>query len=270
MRKPGRHYTNPILTGFHPDPSICRAGDDYYLVTSSFEYFPGIPIFHSRDLVHFHQIGHVLTRKSQLPLDGVRSSGGLYAPTIRYHHGKFYVVCTNMHLQRNFIVRARRPQGPWSEPLWIDREGFDPSLFFDDTGEVYFTRDGQGADFDHPQIFQAKIDVSTGKLRNRPKSIFTGTGGIWPEASHIYRRGDWHYLVIAEGGTSYGHSAVVARSRKPTGPFEACPYNPLMTHANRPRDPFQALGHADLVDTPTGETFAVLLGIRPTHGRYHH
>jgi alpha-N-arabinofuranosidase len=267
--KRSRQYQNPILTGFHPDPSICRVGSDFYLVTSSFEYFPGIPIFHSRDLIHFRQIGFVLSRSSQLPLDNEKSSGGIYAPTIRYHRGRFFVVCTNVHVQRNFLVTARRPEGPWSEPLWIDREGFDPSLFFDGD-DVHYTRDAKGPDVNHPLIVHARLDVETGKLRGRLKPIFAGTGGVWPEASHLYLRGDWYYLVIAEGGTSYEHSVVVARSRKPVGPFEPCPFNPVLTHVGRRRDAFQAIGHADLVDTPDGETFAVLLGIRPTHGRYHH
>ena len=262
-------FENPILPGFYPDPSICRVGEDFYVVTSSFEYFPGIPILHSRDLVHFRQIGHVLSRPSQLQLAGVRSSGGIYAPTLRFHRGRFYVVCTNVDAGGNFIVTARRPEGPWSEPRWIDKEGFDPSLLFD--GDVvYYSRDGKGPDFDHPLVYQTQIDVTTGKLRNKPKPIYAGTGGVWPEASHLYRVGSWYYLVIAEGGTAYDHSVVVARSRKPMGPFEPCPRNPVLTHRDRQRDAFQALGHADLVDTPQGDYYAVLLGIRPKRGRFHH
>lgn len=265
-----RAYANPIVPGFYPDPSICRKGDDFYLVTSSFEYFPGLPILHSRDLVHFRPIGHVLTRPSQLPLANCRSSGGLYAPTIRYHGGRFYVVCTNVSGGGNFLVSATRPEGPWSEPIWLDRDGFDPSLFFDGDA-AYYTRDRSNpTDPSHPVICQARIDVETGKILGKPKPIFAGTGGVWVEASHLYRRGDWYYLVAAEGGTAYEHSVIVARSRNPKGPFESCPHNPVLTHATRKRDPFQALGHADLAETQNGETYAVLLGIRPKRGRYHH
>jgi xylan 1,4-beta-xylosidase len=263
-----RTYDNPILPGFYPDPSICRAGDDFYLVTSSFEYFPGIPIFHSRDLIHYRQIGHVLTHRSQLCLANVGSSRGLFAPTIRYHQGLFYVACTKVDGGGNFVVTARRPEGPWSEPIFID-DGCDPSLFFDGN-KVYYTRGGDTSDPERPVIVQAPIDPKRGKLEREPKPIYRGTGGKWPEGPHLYRRGDWYYLVIAEGGTSYEHSVVVARSRKATGPFESCPRNPVLTHRNHKRDPFQAIGHADLVDTPKGQTYAVVLGIRPKNGRFHH
>lgn len=270
MAKIARTFSNPILPGFYPDPSICRVDEDYYLVASSFEYFPGLPLFHSRDLVHWRQIGHVLDRNSQLPLAGAKSSGGLYAPTLRHHGGRFYVVCTNVGGGGNFIVSATRPEGPWSEPIFVDQGGMDPSLFFDADGTAYYTRDGEGPDFDHPLIYAARIDVHKGKLLEKLKPIFAGTGGVWPEASHIYRVGGYYYLVIAEGGTCYEHSVVVARSKKPKGPFTTCPNNPVLCHQERPRHPIQATGHADLVETPNGDTYAVLLGIRPKGGRYHH
>ena len=270
MAKPSRTFENPILPGFYPDPSICRVGDDYYLVTSSFEYFPGIPIFHSRDLVNFRQLGHVLDRKGQLPLADAKSSAGIFAPTIRYHAGRFYVVCTNVSGGGNFIVTATRPEGPWSEPKYIDQEGFDPSLFFDVDGTAYFTRDGNGADVSHPLIIGAQMDVAKGRFLSKPKSIFAGTGGVWTEASHLYRVGGYYYLVTAEGGTYYEHSVVVARSKKPLGPFTTCPHNPVLSHRERPRHPFQAVGHADWVETQNGECYAVLLGIRPKGGRFHH
>jgi alpha-N-arabinofuranosidase len=270
MPRAPRTFDNPILPGFFPDPSICRVEEDYYLVASSFEYFPGIPIFHSRDLVHWQPIGHVLERESQLPLASVKSSGGIFAPTIRHHRGRFYVVCTNVGGGGNFIVTATRPEGPWSEPKYIDKDGFDPSLFFDNDGTAYYTRDGTGPDMDHPLIYAARIDPDKGKLLEKPKPIFAGTGGVWTEASHLYRVGSFYYLVIAEGGTSYDHTVVVARSRRPKGPFETCPRNPILGHAGRPRHPFQAVGHADFIETQLGESYAVLLGIRPKGGRYHH
>jgi xylan 1,4-beta-xylosidase len=251
----------------YPDPSVCRVGCDVYLVTSSFEYFPGVPIFHSRDLVDWRQLGHVLTRKSQLDLSVTRSSGGIYAPTLRHNEGTFYVVTT--HVDRgNFAVTASRPEGPWSEPVWLDEEGIDPSLAFLD-GRIYYTRNGPGRDADHPFVYQTELDRGLRPVR-RPRVIWRGTGGIWPEAPHLYRRGAHYYLLTAEGGTSYGHSVVVARSRTPYGPFEPSPHGPLLTHRGRPRHPIQATGHADLVELGDGSTWVVLLGIRPSRGRYHH
>ena len=265
----GVEFANPVLSGMHPDPSICRVGDDFYLACSSFEYFPGVPIFHSRDLVSWRPIGHALTRRSQLDLAGARSSGGIYAPTLRHHEGVFSLVTT--HVDRgNFVVTATRPQGPWSDPHWLDGEGIDPSLAFLDD-RVYYTRNGPGSDPHHPFVYQANLvwDGVPG-LARRPRVIWRGTGGIWPEAPHLYRRGRWYYLVTAEGGTSYGHSVVVARSRRPYGPFAPSPHGPLLTHRNRPRHPIQATGHADLVELDDGTTWAVLLGIRPTARRNHH
>jgi alpha-N-arabinofuranosidase len=254
----------------HPDPTVCRVGRDFYLACSSFEYFPGIPIFHSRDLVSWRQLGHVLARPSQLDLTGVPSSGGIYAPTLRHHDGRFHLVTTLVG-RGNFIVTAENPEGPWSDPHWLDDEGFDPSLTFLD-GRVHYTRAGPGSDEDHPFVLQAELALSDDGIRisREPRVIWQGTGGVWPEGPHLYRRGRWYYLVTAEGGTSYGHSVVVARSSRPDGPFVASPHGPLVTHRDRPCDPIQAVGHADLVELLDGSTWAVLLGIRPTGGRHHH
>jgi xylan 1,4-beta-xylosidase len=254
----------------HPDPTVCRVGRDFYLACSSFEYFPGVPIYHSRDLVTWRLLGHVLTRPSQLDLTGVRSSGGIYAPTLRHHGGRFYLVTT--HVGRgNFLVTADDPAGPWSEPHWLDDEGFDPSLAFLD-GRIYYTRTGPGSDDDHPFIYQGELDLSrdVAAIARGPRVIWTGTGGVWPEGPHLYRRGPWYYLVTAEGGTSYDHSVVVARSTRPDGPFEPSPDGPLLTHRDHPEHPIQATGHADLVELADGSMWAVLLGIRPTGGRFHH
>jgi xylan 1,4-beta-xylosidase len=260
-------YANPILPGFHPDPSICRVGRDFYLVTSSFEYFPGVPIFHSRNLVDWRPIGHVLTRARQLDLTGALSSSGIYAPTLRHHEGTFYVV-TTLSGRGNFVVTAPHARGPWSDPIWIDEEGIDPSLAFLD-GRIFYTRNGPGRDPDHPFHYQAELGRDL-TLVAPPRVIWKGTGGIWPEAPHLYRREGFYYLVTAEGGTSYGHSVVVARSRRPYGQFRASPHGPLITHRERPRDPVQATGHADFVEAADGTTWMVLLGIRPTGGRHHH
>jgi xylan 1,4-beta-xylosidase len=262
-------FANPIVPGCHPDPSICRVGDDFYLAVSSFEYFPGVPIFHSRDLVHWRQIGHVLTRKSQLDLTSTPSSGGIYAPTLRYARGRFYLITTNIDSYLNFFVTAKRPEGPWSDPIAVDRGGIDPSLTFDgDT--VYYSRDGKGKDFNHPVIQQAVIDIETGKLASKPRTIWKGTGGIWPEGSHLLKHGDWYYLITAEGGTWYDHSIVVARSKHAFGPFVGDPSNPVLTHRNKLRSPIQAVGHTDLVQLPDGSWWAVMLGIRPKGGRTYH
>ncbi|CAM3814656.1 glycoside hydrolase family 43 protein [Marinicrinis lubricantis] len=260
------HYRNPVISGFHPDPSICRVGEDYYLVTSSFEYFPGVPLFHSRDLANWQQIGHVLTRTEQLNLKKAGSSGGIYAPTIRYHDGTFYMTTTNVSGGGNFYVYTEDPYGEWSDPIYVDQSGIDPDLFFDVDGTVYYTTShdahGQGA-------YQSRIDVKTGQRLSDVTLIWKGTGGQYPEAPHIYRIGDWYYLMISEGGTEYGHMATIARSRRPDGPFESCPHNPILSHRSLLKS-IHATGHADLVQTPEGDWWAVFLGIRPLGYPMHH
>jgi alpha-N-arabinofuranosidase len=260
-------YRNPVLPGFHPDPSICRDGKDYYLATSTFEYFPGVPIFHSRDLVHWRPVGHALSRPSQLPLAGQKSSMGIFAPTLRCANGHFYMITTNVGAGGNFIVHATDPAGPWSEPVWVKGvQGIDPSLFFDDDGKVYLTHEEGG---EHGGIGQVEIDVATGETKGEHRRIWNGTGGIWPEGPHLYKVNGWYYLLHAEGGTSYGHTVILARSRSPWGPFEGAPGNPILTHRDRPGEPLQALGHADLVQTAEGKWFMVLLGVRPLDHKHH-
>ncbi|MCC2957384.1 glycoside hydrolase family 43 protein [Massilia sp. IC2-477] len=260
-------YRNPVLTGFNPDPSICRDGDDYYLATSTFEYFPGVPIYHSKDLVNWRLVGHALDRPSQLPLAGQKSSQGIFAPTLRCGNGRFYMITTNVTGGGNFIVQATSPGGPWSEPVWIkDAQGIDPSLFFDEDGKVYLTYQDGG---ERGGIAQAEIDVATGKLKTQPRRIWNGTGGVWPEGPHLYKINGWYYLLHAEGGTSYGHVVILARSRSPWGPFEGAPDNPILTHRDRPELLLQALGHADLVQTPAGKWFMVLLGVRHLKHKHH-
>jgi alpha-N-arabinofuranosidase len=281
-------FQNPIISGFYPDPSICRVGDDYYTVHSSFEYFPGVPIFHSKDLVHWGQIGYCLTSKSQLNLEHARASGGIYAPTLRYHNGTFYMITTLVDAGGNFFVTATNPAGPWSEPVWVDRSGMDPSLLFDDDGKVYYTRhEGQGDGY----IAQAEIDIKTGKLTEPVKKIWGGAGGVWVEGPHLYKINGKYFLMVSEGGTSYDHRVTVARSDSPWGPFESDTNNPILTHRFLYNHPIQVTGHADLVETPhdwrlicispgkgnrwvSVETphswWLVCLGVRPQGGRYHH
>ncbi|OBR67616.1 xylan 1,4-beta-xylosidase [Paenibacillus oryzae] len=249
-------YRNPVISGFHPDPSICRHGDDYYLVTSSFEYYPGVPLFHSKDLVHWEQIGHCLSRPEQLDLSRAGSSQGIFAPTIRVHKDIFYMTTTNVTSGGNFFVYTDNPRGQWSDPIYVEQGGIDPELFFDDDGTVYYTTSMD------MKVYQSRIDLATGKRLSDCVPIWNGTGGQYPEAPHIYRIGEWYYLMIAEGGTEYGHMETIARSKRPDGPYESNPHNPIMTHRSLNKT-IHATGHADLVQTPEGTWWAVFLGIRP-------
>lgn len=253
-------FQNPIIPGFNPDPSICRVGDTFYLVTSSFEFFPGVPIYQSNDLVHWEQIGHCLTRKSQLPLEKCHNMGGIFAPTIRWHQGLFYMITTNVTAGGHFYVTTENPSGEWSEPIWVDAPGIDPSLFFDEDGQTYFlcTCDKTGEN----GIHMARIDVATGKLLEPLRLIWTGTGGRYPEGPHLYFVQGMYYLMIAEGGTEYGHYVVISRSHSPWGPFENCPKNPILTHRDAPQNPIQGTGHADMVQAPDGSWWMVFLAMR--------
>ena len=275
----GKTFRNPILSGCYPDPSICRVGEDYYLVTSTFEYFPGLPIFHSRDLVHWNQIGHVLDRPSQLDLDEIRPSGGLYAPTIRHHNGTFYVINTLVDGKRrsgNFIVTATQPQVPWSEPYWLEgADGIDPSLFFDEDGRCWYvgTRLNEAGFYTgHTEIYLQELDIESMKLVGDETVLWDGAvkGVVWAEAPHIYKANEYYYLLIAEGGTAHHHSVTIARSRNITGPYEGNRGNPILTHRHLGLDyPIVGTGHADLVETQNGEWWAVLLAMRPYGGYYY-
>ncbi|HLO98843.1 MAG TPA: family 43 glycosylhydrolase [Fimbriimonas sp.] len=254
---------NPIVRGMAPDPSIIRVGSDYYLINSSFEYFPGVPIRHSKDLSNWKMIGHCLTTPSQLPLAGQRSSMGIFAPTIRYHDGTFYMITTNVGAGGNFLVTAKDIRGPWSERVMIAVDSIDPSLFWDDDGKCYLTVQGTGG------VKQAEFDPATGKTLTDVKVIWPGTGGQWPEGPHLFKKDGWYYLTIAEGGTEYGHMQTMARSRSPWGPFEGCPFNPVLTHRSLNK-PFHAIGHADFFTDTSGNWWAVCLGIRPQGYPYGH
>lgn len=260
-------YKNPVIPGFNPDPSVCRVGDDYYLVTSSFEYFPGLPIYHSKDLINWEQIGHCLTRDSQLPLHQVNASGGLFAPSIRYHDGLFYVICTNVSAGGNFYCTATDPAGPWSEPIWVAIDSIDPDIFWDEDGTTYFVTQGNEG------IRVTPIDIKTGKVLGPERLVWGGIGGRFPEAPHIYKKDGFYYLMIGEGGTEYMHSATIARSKNIYGPYDSCPMNPILTHANRigQGNPIQGVGHADLVQAQDGSWWMVFLGFRVTqvHTYYH-
>ncbi|MGI6366976.1 MAG: glycoside hydrolase family 43 protein [Anaerolineae bacterium] len=255
-------YRNPVIPGFYPDPSICRAGEDYYLVTSSFEYFPGVPVFHSRDLVDWELVGHCLSRPEQLPLQGARASGGIFAPTIRYHQGRFYMVTTNVTGGGHFYVSTDDPAGQWSDPIWVKTEGFgiDPSLLFDDDGTCYFTSTGRGG------LTQFPIDIATGRALGPERQVWQGSGGSFPEAPHLYKINGLYYQMLAEGGTERGHMVTMARSETPWGPWEPCPHNPILSHRSRGRS-IQSTGHADLIEAHDGSWWLVFLATRP-YGPY--
>ena len=215
-------YQNPVIPGFHPDPSVCRDGADFYLVTSSFEFFPGVPVFHSRDLVHWRQIGHCLTRPSQLDLEGCPPSRGIWAATIRHHDGLFVMITTIMNHDtlRKFYVTADDPAGPWSEPVWVDQPGIDPDLFFDDDGTTYLSSNGGPPE---RRFNLAVLDLKAGKLLSEDRTVWGGSGGAFPEGPRLFKRDGWYYLSVAEGGCQIGHVQTIARSRSPWGPYEPCP-----------------------------------------------
>ena len=252
----GEAFANPVIGGFHPDPSICRAGTDYYLACSSFEYFPGVPIFRSQDLVHWEQVGNVLER---LPLpDATPSSGGVYAPTLRYHDDRFWLITSDVSGGGTVLLSATDPAGPWSEPVRVPGvTGIDPDLAWDEAGRCWCTYAG---------IEQVRIDPQTGQVLSEPRRLWSGTPGAqWPEAPHLYQIGDYWYLLIAEGGTERGHCVSIARGPAPDGPFEPCPDNPILSHRSTSQA-IQNTGHADLVQAPDGSWWMVLLGTRPRGG----
>lgn len=261
-----RSYDNPIISGCYPDPSICRSGEDYYIVNSSFHYFPSVPLWHSRDLVHWEQIANVLDRPSQVDLTGAMRYSGIYAPTIRFDESDstYYMVTTNVSGGGNFCVHTKDPCGGWSEPVFLEQGGIDPSFYFED-GVCYMVSNPDGC------IYMCTIDPKTGKTLSQSKPLWGGTGGRYPEGPHIYKRGGWYYLMISEGGTEYGHMVTIARSRDIYGPYESNPENPILTHRDQSTQssPIQATGHSDLVQTPDGSWYLVCLGIRPQAGQNH-
>ncbi len=256
---------NPLIPGFHPDPSVVQVGDDYYLATSTFEYRPGIPIFHSRDLTDWTLISHVVTRPGQQQLLGVPTGGGIWAPTIRWRDGVFYLIVADAMGRGMLLFTATDPAGAWSDGMPLTGfSGIDPDIAWGDDGTCYVTYSGlllQGPDTKHLGIQQVRFDLEAGRATEEPRSVWSGTGLMFPEAPHLYRIGSWWYLVIAEGGTERGHSVSVARSTSPAGPFVGCPANPVLSARSTDR-PIQNTGHADLVRAPDGSWHLVLLGMR--------
>lgn len=256
-------YRNPIISGYHPDPSICRVGEDYYLVNSTFEFFPGVPVYHSRNLINWTLEGYCLTSPEQDALEKCRPSGGIYAPTIRFHDGTFFMTTTNTTDRGNFIVHTTDLKAGWSKPCWVDQGGIDPSLLFDDDGTVYFTSTGYDAE-GKQGIYMCEVDPFTGERLTDSVCISYGCGGRYPEGPHLYKWFGKYYLMLAEGGTEYGHMETIQRSDSPYGPYEPCPHNPILSHKEDPRGEIYCTGHADMVEDHNGNWWMVCLAVRPT------
>lgn len=274
-------FTNPILRGGHPDPSICRVGDDFYIVNSSFEYFPALPIHHSTDLVNWQLVGYGLDRESQVissvNLVDVQQQGGIHAPSIRFHKGLFYIVVTNVYSPKdsskeaemvNFIITAENPAGPWSDPHVIaNAPGIDPDIFFDDDGSVWFVGTHDVGDPNKNgigEIWVQELDLNRWELKGKRFSVWSGAcGGCCVEGPHIYKRDGMYYLMVAEGGTSRNHAVMMAISDDIRGPYQSNPKNPILTSRHLSNNNWvHSTGHADLVELEDGRWYMVALGIR--------
>ena len=273
-------FTNPIITGGYPDPSICKVGDTYYIVNSSFEYFPGLPIHKSKDLINWELIGYGLHRKSQVNstvnLIDVQSNGGIHAPTIRHKDGIYYIITTNVYYDEekgkadmvNFIITAENPAGPWSDPFHIQgAPGIDPDLFFDDDGRVWYVGNQmpENPNFDgEGEIWLQELDINEFKLIGKKHLLWRGAcGGVWAEGPHMYKKDGRYYLIIAEGGTSFNHAVMVALSDNIEGPYISNPRNPIITSRHLSYDNWvNSTGHGDILELNDGRNYMVLLGIR--------
>ena len=273
------YFINPIISGAHPDPSICRVGDDYYIVNSSFEYFPGLPIHHSKDLVNWELIGYGLHREDQcngeMNIVDVQSDGGIHAPTIRYHKGTFYIITTNVYnsgdgtpgLMINFIITAKNPSGPWSKPHIIEgAPGIDPDIFFDDNGKVYFTGTHSPGDMNSNgigEIWIQELDIKKWKLVGERHTVWDGIFGCCTEGPHIYKEHGLYYLLVAEGGTGKNHAVMIAASENILGPYEENQRNPILTTRHLSNNYFvNSTGHADMIELEDGRWYMVSLGKR--------
>lgn len=260
-------YHNPVIPGFHPDPSICRdEKGGYYLVTSSFEYVPAVPLFYSTDLVNWTCVGHCLDRENQIDLEGTPPSGGIFAPTIRKHKDTYYMITTNV-TRGVFYVTSKNPHEGWSEPIFLKGvRGIDPSLTFTEDG-VYLQIAIEGTK-GISCIAQAEIDLDAGQLIGELVELSYGTGGRDVEAPHVYRKDGYFYLLCAEGGTREGHMVTVQRSREIWGPYEACELNPILTNRDKSNEELQAVGHADLIQDYQGNWWCVALAHRALHFKH--
>lgn len=273
---------NPILTGFYPDPSVLQVKGDYYLINSTFAYFPGIPVFQSKDLKNWKQIGNVISRPSQMNFMGHRMTRGLFAPAIEYHKGIFYVTCTLIDRGGNFVVTAKDPAGPWSDPVFLPEvRGIDPSLYFDED-KAYIIYNSDAPDnkpeySGHRTLRMYEFDPLALKVVGEEKILVNGGVDIskkpvWIEGPHILKKNDWYYLYAAEGGTSVNHTEVVLRSKSVWGPYVPYENNPILTQKDLPADrkhPITSAGHAQFVEGPDGKTYAIFLAVRPYEGNYY-
>ncbi|MCR3757505.1 glycoside hydrolase family 43 protein [Clostridium felsineum] len=264
---------NPVLKGFNPDPSICRVGTDYYIATSTFEWFPGVQIHHSKDLVNWHLIAHPLNRTSLLDMKGNPNSGGIWAPDLSYHDGKFWLIYTDVKVTdgmwkdcHNYLTTCESIDGIWSDPITLNGSGFDASLFHDDDGKKYLVNmywDQRTYNHNFYGIVLQEYSDEKKELIGKPKIIYKGTDIKYTEGPHLYHIKDYYYLLTAEGGTTYEHSETVARSKSLTGPYEIDPEYPLLTSWHKPKNPLQKCGHASLVHTHTDEWYLAHLVGRP-------
>ena len=264
---------NPVLPGFNPDPSIVCTGDDFYIATSTFEWFPGVQIHHSKDLASWELVAHPLDRVSQLDLKGVPCSGGVWAPDISYYNGTYYLIYSVVrnfgkpfYDVCNYLVTSPAVDGPWSDPVFLNSSGFDPSLFHDNDGRAWLVNmffDYRTWKVRFGGIVLQEFSESEHKLTGKPEIIFTGTPAGTTEGPHLYRKDGYYYLLCAEGGTSYKHQAIIARSRSLKGPYETDPHNPLVTSYPYPADELQKSGHASMVQGPDGNWYLAHLCSRP-------
>lgn len=276
---PGDAFRNPVIPGFHPDPSIVRVGDDFYAVTSTFSWFPGLPILHSTDLVNWTLIGNAIDRPAQLDFNGLGTNRGLFAPTIEHHDGLFWIVNTCIECGGNFVITATDPAGPWSDPAWLDFGGIDPSLFFDADGTAWIVYNdappGEPRYEGHralwlQQFDPVKMQVMPGRTLLVDGGVDPSTNPIWAEGPHIYKVGEWYFLLTAEGGTADQHSQTIYRSRSLKGPYKPGPFNPILTQRDLPADRpdrVEATGHADIVQLDDGSWWGVFLATRPFAGQ---
>lgn len=264
-----RYYENPVRRGFYPDPSVLRVGEDYYMVNSTFQYFPAITISHSSDLVHWKTIGHAITKNEYLDLSGIADSHGIWAPDISYSGGVYYIFAPlrlnnppegqQAPLRVQLVMKSEKPEGPYSKPVLLPVDAIDPSHFVDDDGTHYMIVP--------PGVNVVKLNGDCSKVLEGPVCVWNGTGKRAPEGPHIFRRGEYYYAVLAEGGTGYGHSITEARAKNLYGPYEPCPYNPVLTQRD-PSAKLQRCGHGDLVETQNGDWWILYLCGRPSGGSF--
>ncbi|WP_147803924.1 glycoside hydrolase family 43 protein [Alkalicoccus halolimnae] len=269
---------NPVLPGFNADPSILRTGEDYYIAVSTFEWFPGVRIYHSRDLKNWAFAASPLTRTTQLDMKGNMNSGGVWAPDLSFDDGKYYLIYTDVKQwhgaykdAHNYLVTADSIEGPWSDPVYLNSSGFDPSLFHDDDGSKWLVNmiwDYRSDRNSFAGIVLQELDKETGRLKGQAKTIYTGTDIKLTEGPHVYKKDGWYYLLVAEGGTRYDHAETVARSRNLDGPYETDPDYPLLTSRGNEELPLQKAGHASLVETQNGEWYLAHLCGRPLKDKY--